>query len=138
MTLTQRTQWIEVVVLAAVVVGLVVWLAVALAHTAPADIDASPWIAWVAIAMNLALVAGRGWARSRTQPGDEFPDERDRELRMRADARTLPVFMALAFVPLVLGVFGAERFWVLASLFAAFAVAGLANGIIRLVLYSRG
>ncbi|GAA3709468.1 hypothetical protein GCM10022399_27810 [Terrabacter ginsenosidimutans] len=45
-----------------------------------------------------------------TRATEQRPDERDRELGRRADALTLNVFAGLAGVPLVLGLFGAERF----------------------------
>ncbi len=47
------------------------------------------------------------------------------------------VFMGLVAVPLGLGLFGAERLWLVASLFAAYLLAGLVNASIRLALYAR-
>ncbi len=93
-----------------------------------------PWSSWPRASCRLL---GRGWVRDRTLPGDDLTDERDRELARRADALTLNVFMGLVAVPLVLGLFGAERLWLVVSLFAAYLLAALVNAVIRLALYRR-
>jgi hypothetical protein len=50
---------------------------------------------------------------------------------------TLNVFSGLAGVPLVLGLFGAERFWLTVSRCAAFLLTALANALIRIALYNQ-
>jgi hypothetical protein len=72
-----------------------------------------------------------------TRATEQRPDERDRELDRRADAVTLNVFAGLAGVPLVLGLFGAERFWLTVSLCAAFLLTALANALIRIAPYNQ-
>jgi hypothetical protein len=137
-TIEERGLWVEVVSVTVLIAGLGVWLAVQLAHTVPADIRWSSGVSLALLASGLVRVFGRRWVRERASPGDDFTDERDRELVRRADALTLNVFAVLAGVPLVLGLFGAERFWLTVALGVAFLLTGLANALIRLALYHRG
>src|SRR3954469_16956621 len=136
-TIEQRGLWVQVVSVTVLMAGLGVWLGVQLAVTAPADVRWSPGVGLAVLASGLIRVLGRSWARERTSPGDDFTDERDRELGRRADALTLNVFAGLAAVPLVLGLFGADRFWLTVSLTAAYLLTELANASIRLALYNQ-
>ena len=138
MSLAQRSQWVEVAAAVLLLLGLGLWLNTQLSHTAPEDIRFGPEVGTVAIAINLLFIAIRTWVRRSTSPGDDFADERDRELGRRADAITMHVFMGLAVIPLVLGLSGAAPVWFVTSLLAAYLLAGLANALIRLGLYARG
>lgn len=136
-TLAQRSIWAELVWCMALLAGLGIWLAVTLAHAAPADVELTG-MGTVATVGAVVLLAGRTWARAGTQPGDEIADERDREVARRADALTLQVAQGLMLVTFALGLVGAGRFWLVVALYAATLLVVLANGVIRLVLYARG
>lgn len=138
MTIEQRGLWVEVVAVTVLMVGLGAWVAVQVAQTAPADVRYSSGVSWALIASALVRIFGRRVVKELAAPGDDFTDERDRELGRRADALTLNVFAGLAGVPFALGLVGAERFWLTVSLGAAFLLTGLANALIRLALYRRG
>lgn len=137
MTIEQRGLWVEVASIAVLIAGLGAWLAVQLATTTPAEVQWSSGFSWALLAAGLVRVFGRKVARELTSPADDFTDERDHEFRTRADALTLNVFAVLAGVPLLLGLFGAERFWVTVSLATAFLLTALANALIRIRLYNQ-
>jgi uncharacterized membrane protein len=137
MTFEQKTQWAYGFAALVTTVVYFVWLAVQLQDTAPEDVNYVPTLLWTLLASFIIHSLGRGMAYG-SRPKDRISDERDREVNRRGDALTFYVFSVLAAIPLLLGMFEVDPFWITNALYAAFAIAAVFGVIVKSIIYGRG
>lgn len=137
MTFEQKTQWAYGFAAAVTTIAYFAWLGVQLSTTPAGDVNYVPALLWTLGASFLIHSLGRGLAHG-SRPKDRVSDERDREVNRYGDALTFYVFSGLAAVPLVLGLFELDPFWITNALFAAFAVAAVFGVIAKSVIYAKG
>ncbi len=138
MTFEEKTQWAYGFATLVTTVAYFCWLGGQLADEPAAAIGYRSALLWALGASILINAVGAGIARASVPEGADRADVRDREVNRRGDALSFYIFSVLAAVPLVLGLFEAHAFWIVNSLFAAFALTAVAGVVIRAVLYRRG
>src|SRR5690554_2738582 len=137
MTFTQKTQ-VAYGFAALVTTGAyLVWLIIQLQQSAAPDVDYARALLWTLAASFLIHSLGRGMAYG-ARPKDRITDQRDADVNRRGDALTFYVFSALAAVPLALGIAGLDAFWIVNSLFFAFAISAVFGVAVKLVFYGKG
>jgi uncharacterized membrane protein len=138
MTFEQRSQWAYGIAALLTTAAYVVWLCIQLGSTAAEDIDYTAALLWTLGASFLIHAIGGGVARGKGRKQDMVRDDRDKAINQWGDAQTFYVFSGLAAIPLIIGLAGADAFWVTNTLFLAFALAAVFGVIAKSIRYGRG
>lgn len=138
MTFHLKSQWAYAFAAFATATVYFVWLGTQLASTAATDIDYRSALLWTIGASMIIHALGTGMVRGSMARGADTVDDRDREITRRGDAISFYLFSSLAAIPLALGLWGVDTFWITNSLFAAFAFTAVAGVVIKALYYWRG
>lgn len=138
MTFEEKSQWAYAFAAFVTATVYFVWLGAQLADEPAAAIGYRGALLWTFGASMLIHAVGTGIARASVPRGADRADARDREVNRRGDALSFYVFSTLAAVPLVLGLIDVDAFWIVNSLFAAFALTAVSGVVVKAVLYRRG
>lgn len=137
MTITERYQWAYGIAVLLTSGAYFVWLGVQLASQPAQSIQYVVPLLWTLVASFIVHTFGRGFAAHASR-NDPHTDERDRTIGQRADALSFFVFSALAAAPLILGLAGADAFWITNALFLAFSLTAVIGVGLRVWFYRTG
>lgn len=138
MTFNEKSQWAYAFAAFTTAAVYFTWLALQLGTTPAAQVEYVTALLWtIGISMVIHSL-GTGMARGSVPRGADTSDPRDRDINRRGDAISFYVFSALAAIPLILGLLDVPAFWIVNSLFAAFAFTAVFGVIVKAVLYRRG
>lgn len=138
MTFEQKSQWAYAFAAFATATVYFTWLAIQAADQPVAEISYRGALLWTIGASMIIHALGTGFVRGSAPKGTDKADVRDRDIARRADAISFYVFSGLAAVPLMLGLLELDMFWIVNSLFAAFAFTAVFGVILKAAMYKKG
>lgn len=138
MTFEEKSQWAYAFAAFTTAAVYFTWLAIQAADQPVARIDYRGALLWTIGASMIVHALGTGFVRESVPKGTDKADPRDRDINRRGDAISFYVFSALAAVPLILGLLEFDTFWIINSLFAAFAFTAVFGVVVKGILYRKG
>lgn len=138
MTFEQKSQWAYAFAAFVTAAVYFTWLAIQIRDQSVDSIDYRGVLLWTIGISMLIHALGTGFVRGSTPKGQDKADPRDRDIANRGDAISFYVFSGLAAIPMILGLLDVDMFWVVNSLFAAFAFTAVFGVALKAVFYRRG